>query len=208
MKRDFSKEFKDLGVGELYQRFRHECSFPGSLEAIQYLITSKEIKENLSFSKTDDDGIGFRILNRGFVNACAGGYLNIVQYLLTSTELSENADIGYNEHLAIRVACEFGHLELVKYLLTSHELKEHSEIHARDDDAFISACRKEHLEVIKYLVIDRNITKTEYIKDYLRKNPNDIIEIMLKEKEVKDLKDRFEQELGSNELNKINRLKV
>lgn len=118
MKQETINKYKSFGLKGLTKRFKMAC-LSGNLDIISYMLTSKDLKENIDIHTADD--FAFRM-------ACKRGYLNIVQYLLSSPELVEYADIHVYKNIAFRQAQENGHNEIVKYLLSfklEAELKEH-----------------------------------------------------------------------------------
>lgn len=108
MKQETINKYKSFGIKGLTKRFKMAC-LSGNLDIISYLITSKDLKENVNIHVADD--FAFRM-------ACKRGYLNIVQYLLSSPDLTDHADVHVFKDIAFRQAEANGHFEIVKYLLS------------------------------------------------------------------------------------------
>lgn len=78
-------------------------------------------------------------------------------------------DIGYNDHMLLKVCCQNGFIELVKYLLTSPDLTIHSDIYADNCSAFKKAYNHRKMDLINYLVFDYKIEKTQAIMQFLER---------------------------------------
>lgn len=191
--KNYYNKYKDMPLETLEYEVLQACE-DGDLNALKYLLTSKELSINPSPQCCSDTGLH---------NACEKGYLEIVKYLLTSPELKEHADIHSSDDWALQGACEYNHLEIIKYLLTSTELKEHANMYADDSRVFHIACNnatkngnfeiidffirspelKHHIDIhffkdtffnnaifykrldlIKYFIFELNIQKTEDIE--------------------------------------------
>jgi hypothetical protein len=188
------KKYKNMNRYEIDDMFVLACK-SGDLSLVKYLLTNPGLKENANIFSGNQEG---------FLEACQNGYLDIVKYLLTSPELKEHVDIHYGGNIGFRIAFSNGRLGVVKYLLTSPELKEHADIHAANDDVFCMACFTGDLEGLKFLIFDMGIKKTEKITEKIKGYQK--IEMMFKERDIKEIKESLESSLENK--TKVKRLKI
>lgn len=130
--------------------FINSCE-SGSLETVQYLLTSSELIEN-----------GFLLANihanndRGFKWACTKNHLEVVKYLLTSPDLKVHSNLHSENEWSLRYASNPGYLELVQYLLESRDLTQNgilfADISANNYECLINAAGSGKLEVVQYLL--------------------------------------------------------
>jgi len=202
-----------------------KASEDGELDKIKYLLTSKEIPNNVDISYNDYNALR---------NACKYGHLEIVKYLLTSPDLKQHSDIHVDqdgpfilacysgnvelvryfltspdlkEHPNIHtkymggsdyglvVACQLGHTDVVKYLLNSPDLKEHSDIHADGDRPLLISWNKKHFDIVNFLIFEMNIEKTPTINIYIHEEGMNDLQKMF---DTRELNQQLNEELCSN----------
>jgi ankyrin repeat protein len=132
--------YKQQTLEELEHIFIDICQTE-SIEDIEYLLTSCELKENVDINYCN--GVGLELAT-GF------GNVEVVKFLLDNPKLKKHALIENNDYEAVHQAIKYSYLEIVKYLLEHHSIKEIS----YDDgmNMIIIASEYEELEIFSYLV--------------------------------------------------------
>jgi len=215
---------------EINNEFIKACSI-GDLNKVQYLLTSPEIKEKANIHYKDDDGLTNACENGhlnivkylltsselkehidlhsysdlAFIISCEKGNLQLVKYLLTSSDLKTHSDIHNYSNYALREICKYGYLELLDYLTTSKDIKERFE--KKDwNIGFLEACKQKQYEIISFFIYILGFEADIATLNYLKNNPNTIVEEMFKLRELnRDLKRQLH---NKKEKNKEDKTKV
>jgi ankyrin repeat protein len=160
--------------------FKIACAC-GRLEVVRYLLTSKDLKNNIDIEIDNNAGLRW---------ACEYNQLEVVEYLLTSSELSVHANISASDNFGFIKACEEGYLDIVQLLLENKNLKQLADLNARDDYAFRFACKNEHKEVVRFLLnISKILNKpinvyaknSQVIKELLKEKSYEMLEYLIVE---------------------------
>ena len=128
----------------------------GTVEMVQFLLTSPKLKENVSIHMKDEYG------NTGIFEACRNNKLDIAKYLLTSPDLKEKATIT---NKCATWAASKGYIEVVRYLCFSPDLKTKIDINEIGDSCLRSACESNDLKMLKFLVEECHL-KMNSIRDW------------------------------------------
>lgn len=110
------------------------------------------------------------LVNSMFIKACQNSNLELVKYLIESEELLVHPNENCINVRGFRWASSAGSLDLIKYLLEREDAG--CDIHMSNDFLFRFACHTDNFEILNYLIINRNIQRTEYIDEYLLKEPH------------------------------------
>lgn len=116
------KRYQSFGIKGITKRFRMAC-LAGRLDTIHYLLTSRELAQNVDIHTGDDFALR---------TACKKGYLEIVIYLSESPELIDHADIAVYNQIGFRQALANGHVDVVRYLEQCKARREMAAQDARD----------------------------------------------------------------------------
>lgn len=179
------QDFFHFSQEEFNTLFISACD-SSNLEAMEFLLTNKNLKHNADIHCADEKAFRF---------ACKKGNLDVVKFLLASPTINEHVEIDTCQNTGATIAVSYNHVEILKYLLTSPDLKKHLDPHFGDDLIFKMAANTQGYDIIYYLIFDYNIEKTEEIKQYLIENPNQQI---IKWFEQRDLNQDLNTELVSN----------
>lgn len=160
----------------------------GSVEVLDYLLNSKEIKLN---AKIDSDAMFYR--------ACSKNQVNILEYLFKHPKVEQDRDFGIRSGELLQSACAYSDLNTIKFIFNYPEFKDKINIHVKDDILLETLIIDNRIDVIKYFIFDLNIEKTEDIKKLLRTTTTNEVEKMFQARELKgELKTELKSNVSSN----------
>jgi hypothetical protein len=198
------KQFKNLHQEELDKAFKNACS-KGQLKKVKYLLTSSELNKHANIHSQEGEAL---------IKACRNNHYDVIDYLVNSKELKENLSIHTRKDYALIVACEENNVDLAKYLLTSPTLKEHIDIHTNanspgnTDRAFQIALIYKNLEILNYFITELNIERTPTIDKLIAFHDNEIKDAVENLFKARDLYNKLNKDLVSNEKPQPNTHKV
>lgn len=172
-------EYKDLNEN------LSACAIQGNLTLTKECLSDfGYIKQSNFFKKIINHIIFFRnqiyfnesMVNIIFVKACQNGNLELVKYLIEDSELKVRPTEDYLNVRGFRWASSAGNLDLLRYLLDREESA--CDIHMSNDFLFRYACHSNNFDILNFLINEKGIARTEYIDDYLYKEPNLKVESM------------------------------
>lgn len=168
---------------------KYACQY-GHQDIVEYLLTSKELKENARINYPKD--------NSPLRYAVSGKQEHIIKFLLTSDKLKEHADI--RNHSIISSAITKNGLPIVKMLLTSKELPQHALLYLPvDKDILAASIKCKYYDITEYLIIEMNY-----------KIPDDILPIVTQDDiarkivEAKEMYEMLQKDLPNNKIERKN----
>ncbi len=187
---------------------------PNNLKRTQQVIFLNLVREGLIdnldeyFKNGKKDFMDGEFIRNALKIASTYNRTDIVQYFLESPVCKpffEQEDY----QLAFVSACSYGELNLIKYLLMSPKLDKHADVNlntttktkeifsSNSNNGVIAAIMRNQLKTIEFLIFDMNVQYSKKIKDYLRRNPNELVTKMFK---VKLANDKLNQSLPINQI--------
>lgn len=135
---------------QLDEELFYECR-EGNLEAIQYLLTSHDLKIHPNIKSETDNG--YNVLDLVLMN----GHFHILKYLLLDEELkiSEyNPPIRYDNIYegVLEDIAEIGNVELLNFVIKEFPLFTQKAVEIRCDRMLNHCFEREHLEMMIYLM--------------------------------------------------------
>jgi ankyrin repeat protein len=118
MENELYEKYKGLSQDDLDEEFIQACKL-GDLNAVTYLLTSKELPINADISAQR---------NQGIISACLYDQLEIIRFLLTSPLLSEHSDVHVNNEIVFKSACIQGRDSIVAFLINEMQIPQNDEI--------------------------------------------------------------------------------
>jgi hypothetical protein len=112
-----------------------------SIEDIEYLLTSNNLKENVDINTCN--GVGLEL-------AAGFGNLEVIKFMLDSPKLKQHAIIENNDYEAIVNSIRYGYLDILKYFLNHPSLKQID--YENSLQMIIIAAESDELEIFTYLV--------------------------------------------------------
>lgn len=181
------EKYGELSLQELSQEL-YESASQGNLEELKYILTSPELKLHPAIHFAEDSAL---------VVASSNGHIPILEYILNIPYYREQA---LTNHSLLK-AFLHNQLETAKFLLDSDTIPFKADIHAKEDYIFRELLMAKNKEILSYLIFDREISKTQYIEEYLTRdsyNLNDFISEIKVLFELRELNKGLNQDLHEN----------
>lgn len=160
----------------------------GHLEIVKYLVESPEIEEHADIHLELHGGKDYP-----FVLASEYGRDDIVKYLM-KLEGKNKPDMRSSEYGVLKQYVLSGNLPMLKHIIE----EENIDIHLDEDYLFNAATKREHYDIVQYLLVEKDIEITENILKELAKNTNQIVEEMIKKRDLhKKMHGKFLEEMGN-----------
>lgn len=163
----------------------------GHLEIVKYLIESPEIEEHANLHLELHGGKDYP-----FVLASEYSRDDIVKYLM-KVEGKNKPSMSSSDYSVLKQYVLSGNLPMIKHIIEEESI----DIHLDNDYLFNAATKREHYDIVQYFLIEKDIKITENIVKNLQENPNQIIEEMIKKRDLhKKIQGKYLEEIGSRKI--------